>query len=121
MRRRREESNAYSKPSTLLGAVVFACALFAAPAHAALLPANFFDEIPDVSAGQAGVEADYLTYSAATDTIMAQGNVALSYSGYFATADRMVFNQTSRDLELNGNVVIVDPHGVEYTAHPHAG
>ncbi len=103
------------------GGVVFAgMALSAAtglPAHAAsLLPANFFDRIPETQSGQAGVEADELNFNSSTGIITAAGNVGLSYVGYYATSDRMIFNQRTRELVLEGNVQIVDPEGVEYTA-----
>lgn len=90
------------------------CALSAAPAHAALLPTNFFDKIPSVHGAQAGVEADQLHFNSDTGEINAVGDVGLTYLGYFAKADRLVFNQKTRDLSLFGNIVIVDPDGTEY-------
>ena len=87
-----------------------------APAQASrLLPENFFDQIPATNDGQAGIEADELHFNSETGVITAAGSVGLSYIGYFANADRMVFNQKSRELTLEGNVRIVDPGGVEYT------
>ena len=103
-----------------VGSVVFAgIALSAAglPARAeSLLPTNFFDRIPATQSGQAGVEADELNYNSSTGVITAAGNVGLSYVGYYATSDHMIFNQITRELVLEGNVNIVDPEGVEYTA-----
>ncbi|MBU1174937.1 MAG: LPS assembly protein LptD [Alphaproteobacteria bacterium] len=97
--------------------VGLAALALAGPALAAqLLPENFFDQIPATNAGQAGVEADELHYDSDLGIITASGNVGLSYIGYFATADRMVFNQKTRELLLEGNVHIVDPGGIEYTA-----
>lgn len=87
------------------------------PAYAAsLLPTNFFDRIPETQSGQAGVEADELNFNSQTNIITAAGNVGLSYIGYYATADHMIFNQATRELVLEGNVRIVDPEGVEYLA-----
>ena len=91
-------------------------AFAAAPSLGALLPPNFFDQIPSTPTGQAGVEADQLLFNSETNVITAHGNVGLSYSGYYSTSDHMVFNQTNRDLELTGNVVIVEPDGTTYTA-----
>ena len=97
--------------------LVLGLPLMAPPVSAAkLIPDNFFDEIPEVNDGQAGVEADALNYDADTSIITAAGSVGLSYLGYYATGDRMVFNQATRELTLEGNVHIVDPGGVEYTA-----
>lgn len=101
----------------LVMTLAIACAsLLSPPAHAALLPPSFFDRIPETTSGQAGVEADQLFFNSETNVITAHGHVGLSYSGYYATADHMVFNQTTRDLELTGNVVIVDPDGTQYKA-----
>lgn len=100
----------------IFGTLMAACTAGAFPAHAALVPPNFFDQVPEVGAGQAGVEADHLEYNQFTDVITASGNVTVTYAGYFARGDRLVFNQSTRDLELVGNVYIVDPGGIEYSA-----
>ncbi len=98
-------------------ALVLAALCTIGPVEAAtLLPINFFDRIPRTETGQAGVEADELHYNSTTGVITAAGNVGLSYIGYYATADRMVFDQTTRTLLLEGHVRIVDPGGVVYTA-----
>ena len=102
---------------------VGACMLFfafmtsAGPAFAeTLMPDNFFDRIPETPSGKAGIEADQLFFNSDTGIITASGNVGMSYVGYYATADRMVFNQKTRELLLEGDVHIIDPDGIEYTA-----
>lgn len=100
--------------AALPAALALLCALSTTPSHAALLPTNFFDKIPDVHGAQAGIEADQLYFNSDTGEINAVGDVGLTYLGYFAKADRLVFNQKTRDLSLFGNVVIVDPDGTEY-------
>ena len=91
--------------------------LAALPAQAGkLLPENFFDQIPETNDGQAGVEADELHFNSDTGIITAAGRVGLSYIGYYANSDRMRFNQRTRELLLEGNVRIIDPGGIEYTA-----
>lgn len=85
-------------------------------AQAALIPPSFFDQIPATQTGQAGVEANQLVFNSETNVITADGNVGLSYNGYFSTSDHMRFNQTTRDLELTGNVTIYEPDGTKYNA-----
>ena len=102
-----------------IGAAALAIAIAATgtPTLAArLVPDNFFDRIPETNSGQAGVEADAIFHNSDTGIITAVGNVGLSYIGYYANADRMVFNQRTRELLLEGNVTIVDPDGIEYQA-----
>lgn len=125
-RRRRNSDASLPEPRRVLAGVlscavvtfaVLTCTLLAAsPASAALLPPNFFDTIPKTTSGQAGVEADQLRFNSETSVLTAYGHVGLSYAGYFANADRMTFNQVTRELHLSGHVTITDPDGITYSA-----
>ncbi len=86
-----------------------------APANATLLPEGFFDRLPRASSGQVSLAADYLSQDS-SGLVIASGQVDISYQGYYATADRLEFNQRTRDLTLIGNVVIRSPDNVEYAA-----
>lgn len=91
--------------------------LAATPVTAAvLLPPNYFDQIPQAPQGGAAVEADQLVQNANTGVITADGRVSMRYMGYTAQADRLTFNQRTRELRLSGNVLITDPGGTEYSA-----
>lgn len=83
---------------------------------AVLLPSNFFDEIPNAPKGAAAVEADQLTFNDTSGQITASGRVSINYLGYKAQADRLSFNQKTRELRLVGNVLVLDPGGIEYTS-----
>ena len=93
--------------------VAAALALGLGPAAAQLLPAGFFDQQP-ASGGQAQVEADMLSYNAATGQISAEGGVILRYEGYELRAERVSFNQKTEELFASGNVRIRDPLGNEF-------
>lgn len=62
------------------------------------------------------VAADTMVFNSRNDTVVAQGNVGISFEGFRATADRAIYYQTTGRVELVGNVAIVDPDGVEYVA-----
>ena len=97
------------------GAMVLACAVFSLPAYSSFLPIGFFDRLPRVSTGQVSISANYLSQNS-TGLVIAEGQVDIDYLGYFATADKLVFNQKTKDLTLIGNVIISDPDGIEYKA-----
>ncbi|WMT88406.1 LPS assembly protein LptD [Pelagibacterium sp. 26DY04] len=103
------------------GALI-ACALAAglafAPAASAqqIIPADFFSQVPSGSGGDMAVAADTMVFNSRNDTVVAQGNVGISFEGFRATADRAIYYQTTGRVELVGNVAIVDPDGVEYVA-----
>ncbi len=80
-----------------------------------LLPPDFFDNIPQAAQGDIAVEADNLVFNADTNTVIASGNVQLSYDGYLATADRAEYNRATGDLVLIGNAAVRDPEGTVYT------
>ncbi|WP_158541562.1 LPS-assembly protein LptD [Pelagibacterium lacus] len=81
-----------------------------------IIPANFFSQIPSGAAGQMAVAADTLVFNETNDTVVANGNVGISFEGFRATADRAVYHQSSGRVELIGNVAVVDPDGIEYVA-----
>src|SRR5690606_2453785 len=101
---------------------LLACALAATLALAPvawsqqIVPADFFSRIPSGSSGDMAVAADTMVFDSRTDTVVAQGNVGISFEGFRATADRAVYYQGSGRVELVGNVAIVDPEGIEYVA-----
>jgi len=79
-----------------------------------LLPEGFFDAVPQ-SAGDIAVEANDLTFDADANTVVATGNVRMSYEGYQASADRADYDRSTGELVLIGNAVVRDPQGVVYT------
>jgi LPS-assembly protein len=122
MNRGRDRSSALSQrlrrglvPALLLS-VATATMLIASPAMAQLLPQGFFDRIPPAPGGQAAVEADMLSYDGVADIITATGNVAMRYSGYDITGDRLTYNQRTGDMTVSGRAVIRDPDGTVYIA-----
>lgn len=95
-------------------AFALASLLTAAPAGAALLPANFFDMNVTPGQGAAAVEADMLSYNANTSVISASGNVLLAYQGMTIRADRLEFNQNTGELHAIGSVVVKDSTGNQF-------
>ena len=101
---------------------LFGCALAAALAYAPMasaqqiVPPDFFSRIPSGTGGDMAVAADTMVFDSRTDTVVAQGNVGISFEGFRATADRAIYYQTTGRVELVDNVAIIDPDGVEYVA-----
>jgi LPS-assembly protein len=101
---------------------LFACALAAALAFAPasqaqeIIPADFFSRIPSGAGGDMAVAADTMVFDSRNDTVIAQGNVGISFEDFRATADRAIYYQRTGRVELVGNVAVVDPDGVEYIA-----
>lgn len=85
-------------------------------AAAPLLPAGFFDSIPSAPSGAAAIEADFLSFDGATGLVTAEGRVSISYSGYQASGDRLVYVPKTGAVKLIGNVAMRDPAGNVYTA-----
>ncbi|MCW5721884.1 MAG: LPS-assembly protein LptD, partial [Devosia sp.] len=87
------------------------CLLPTAPALAQnLIPANFFNA-PVNPNGNAGVEADTLTFDARTNIIRASGDVVLSYEGYVVTGTTLEFDRRSHAVRMSGRVSVTDPFG----------
>jgi len=81
------------------------------PAHAqGLLPDGFFAAPIDPSAPTA-VEAEELVFDSARNEITARGDVVLRVSGYTLSGDRLVYRRAQEEMELIGNVVVIDPAG----------
>lgn len=101
---------------------LLACALAATLAFAPMavaqqiIPADFFSRIPSGTGGDMAVAADTMVFDSRTNTVVALGNVGISFKGFRATADRAIYYQDTGRVELVGNVAIVDPQGVEYVA-----
>ncbi len=116
MRRRRETGLKSALRQALASAALFACLTASAPAFAlTLLPDGFFDRVPAPGDGKASIEADYLSQDR-NGVVTASGQVGMAYNGYYATADRLIYNQKTQDVELIGNVVMRDPDGNEYSS-----
>jgi LPS-assembly protein len=98
------------------GAVAILCLGFPTLASAQLLPSGFFDRAPMVGEGQASVEADMLSYDAKSDVVTAEGGVALSYGGYDAHGEKLVFDRRAGALHIVGNVILLAPDGTRYNA-----
>ncbi len=81
-----------------------------------LVPAGFFDSIPTAAAGSAEIEADFLSYNAASGVVTATGGVQLSYQGYKATGDEVLYSPKTGAVRLTGNVNVRDPAGNVYSA-----
>ncbi len=99
------------------GAAAALCAICFAAAQPVLaqgLPPALLGQIPTTTSGKAAIEADTLTFDAATGVIMASGNVELKYSGFTGSADQIVYNSATGEVRMSGNVVIVDPTGTTY-------
>jgi len=99
----------------IIGAMMLALSLNPAPAFSTLMPEGFFDRLPRIGTGQVSLTSDYLSQDS-NGIVIARGQVDISYLGYFATADKLIFNQNTKDMRLIGNVVIRDPDGTEYSA-----
>ena len=81
------------------------------PAHAqGLLPDNFFAAPIDPSAPTA-VEAEELVFDSVRNEITARGDVVLRVSGYTLSGDRLVYRRADGEMELIGDVVVIDPAG----------
>ncbi len=78
------------------------------------LPAGFFDNFPTAQKGSIAVEADNLVYDTDANTIIARGNVRLSYDDYRAFADRAVYDRASGDVLLIGNAAVRGPDKTIY-------
>lgn len=100
------------------GAILgWACALALLPATAiapafaqGLLPDDFFTAPIDPSAPTA-VEAEELVFDSVRNEITARGDVVLRVSGYTLSGDRLVYRRADGEMELIGNVVVIDPAG----------
>lgn len=114
MRRRRELGRKRGLRQVFSGVLAVVCLSLALPAQAALLPEGFFDRVPEPGQGQAAIEANYLSQDA-NGIVTATGQVDMVYLGYYATADRLIYNTHTNDVELIGHVVIRDPDGTEYS------
>ncbi len=79
-----------------------------------LLPSGFFDNFPTAGKGSIAVEADNLVYDVDANTIVARGNVRLSYEDYRAFADRAVYNRATGEVVLIGNAAVRGPDRVIY-------
>ncbi len=95
--------------------IILAGLLLPKIALATLLPEGFFDRLPRANKGQVSLAADFLSQTS-SGLIIAYGQVDISYQGYYASADRIEFDQISSDLTLIGNVVIRSPDNIEYAA-----
>ena len=92
-------------------ASVSLCLLPAVPALAQnLVPDNFFNA-PVNPNGNAGVEANTLTFDARTNVIRASGDVVLSHEGYVVRGETLEFDRRSNQVRLTGRVSVTDPFG----------
>ncbi len=101
----------------LAGGVVSTALLAASPVLAQqILPADFFAQLPPEQGNDISVAADTMVFNSRNDTVLAVGNVGISYQGVRATADRAIYYQRTGRVELVGNVAFLDTDGVEYIA-----
>ncbi|MCP8884398.1 LPS assembly protein LptD [Devosia sp. XJ19-1] len=92
-------------------ALAMAVTVLAGPAHAqGLLPEDFFAAPIDPSAPTA-VEAEELVFDSVRNEIMARGDVVLRVSGYTLSGERLVYRRADGEMELVGNVIVIDPAG----------
>ncbi len=75
-----------------------------------LLPDDFFSAPIDPSAPTA-VEAEELVFDSVRNEITARGDVVLRVSGYTLSGDRLVYRRADGEMELIGNVLVIDPAG----------
>ncbi|MEE9381644.1 MAG: LPS assembly protein LptD [Hyphomonadaceae bacterium] len=94
--------------STSLAAVLIFCAPVA------------FAQGEDVSASvdapadeQVILVADFLEEDEANETVIATGNVEISFQGRNLRADKVSYNRLTERVHASGNVVIVDPDGTQ--------
>lgn len=87
------------------------------PARIQLLPDDFFSNFPTSQADNIAVEADTLLFDADANQVTARGDVQVSYNGYLASADRIIYDRETGDLTLVGNAVVRDPEQVVYTGN----
>lgn len=109
--------SSFVRRGSLMGCAAAVLLALTAPVSAQqIVPPDFFSRIPAGAGGQMAVSADAMVFNEASATVVAQGRVGISFSGYRATADRAVYYQRSGRVELIGNVAFIDPEGVEYIA-----
>ncbi len=85
------------------------------PGRIKLLPDDFFSSFPTSQADNIAVEADALVFDSDANQVTARGDVQVSYNGYLASADRIIYDRETGDLTLVGNAVVRDPEQVVYT------
>lgn len=97
---------ALARAAVCLGLLIGSTSL----AHAQLVPSDFFNAPVDTSA-PATVEANQLVFDSVANIVTADGDVVLGLSGYTLTGQSLVYNRSTNDLKIVGDVVITDPSG----------
>ena len=87
----------------------------ARPARIRLLPDDFFNSFPTAQANNIAVEADAFIFYAYANHVTTRVYIQVSYNGYLATADSIIYDRETGDLTLVGNAVVRDPEQVVYT------
>lgn len=63
------------------------------------------------------VDADSLNYDRDGKTILASGNVVITYGRYVLKADNVTYNPDTDIITATGNVVLTEPDGAVLNAH----
>ncbi len=63
------------------------------------------------------VDADFLSYDQTGTTVVARGNVVITYGDYTLKADRVSYNPKTEKIIAEGNVELREPDGAVLNAH----
>ena len=95
-------------------ALVFVGWLASTVAHAAEAIPEFTDPGPGAPVH---VDADSLSYDRNGTTVIARGNVVITYGDYLLKADHVTYNPETNQIVAVGNVVLTEPDGAVLNAH----
>ena len=90
--------------------MIVAAMMVAPVAAQGLVPADFFNAPVDPS-DPSEVEAGQLVFASRSNTITASGDVVLGRGGYVLKGQNLIYNRSTGDLVMTGNVIVQDPSG----------
>lgn len=97
-----------------VAAIVLVGWLASTGAHAASAVPEFTDPGP---AAPVHVDAQTLSYDTNGTTVIARGNVVITYGDYVLKADHVTYNPETNQIVAVGNVILTEPDGAVLNAH----
>lgn len=98
--------------------VLVALAMFGWLASSGAFAAEAIPEFTDPGPGApVHVDADSLSYDRNGTTVIARGNVIITYGDYLLKADHVTYNPDTNEIVAVGNVVLTEPDGAVLNAH----